>query len=436
MAVGTAVASISIGTNTIQKMRLRILPFVFLLFVIAQLDRNNIGFAALTMNKELAISSQQYGLLFGIFFFGYFLFEIPSNLLLHKIGARVWIARILISWGIVAMLTGFVRSVHQLYVVRFVLGLAEAGYFPGIVLYLTYWFPRREQARAFALLVMANPVATILGAPVSALILDHVHWLGVSSWRWLLVLEGAPAIVCGVLTYFLLSNRPDEAKFLSADEKAQIGEELGREEHQKLEEHQYSVFQVLAGGRAWHLVLIYVGMMIGQYALTSWSPQLVRSLSARYSNSMIGLLVGIPYLAGLAAMILVSRSSDRKLERRYHAAIPALTGGLALLLLGTTRSPFYSVILLTFLAIGIYSFYGPFWALPCEFLTGFSAAAGIALVNSVGNLGGFVGPYMIGTIAMRTGNLYAGLALAGVPLFLSATLVLLLPRRARALSLR
>jgi MFS transporter, ACS family, tartrate transporter len=436
MAVGTAVASISIGTNTIQKMRLRILPFVFLLFVIAQLDRNNIGFAALTMNKELAISSQQYGLLFGIFFFGYFLFEIPSNLLLHKIGARVWIARILISWGIVAMLTGFVRSVHQLYVVRFVLGLAEAGYFPGIVLYLTYWFPRREQARAFALLVMANPVATILGAPVSALILDHVHWLGVSSWRWLLVLEGAPAIVCGVLTYFLLSNRPDEAKFLSADEKAQIGEELGREEHQKLEEHQYSVFQVLAGGRAWHLVLIYVGMMIGQYALTSWSPQLVRSLSARYSNSMIGLLVGIPYLAGLAAMILVSRSSDRKLERRYHTAIPALTGGLALLLLGTTRSPFYSVILLTFLAIGIYSFYGPFWALPCEFLTGFSAAAGIALVNSVGNLGGFVGPYMIGTIAMRTGNLYAGLALAGVPLFLSATLVLLLPRRARALSLR
>jgi MFS transporter, ACS family, tartrate transporter len=336
-------------------------------FVIAQLDRNNIGFAALTMNKELAISNQQYGLLFGIFFFGYFLFEIPSNLLLHKIGARVWIARILISWGIVAMLTGFARSVHQLYVVRFVLGLAEAGYFPGIVLYLTYWFPRREQARAFALLVMANPIATILGAPVSALILDHVHWLGVSSWRWLLILEGAPAIVCGVLTYFLLSNRPDEAKFLSADEKAQIREELGREEHQKLEEHQYSVFQVLAGGRVWHLVLIYVGMMIGQYALTSWAPQLVRSLSARYSNSMIGLLVGIPYLAGLAAMILVSRSSDRKLERRYHAAIPALTGGLALLLLGTTRSPFYSVILLTFLAIGIYSFYGPFWALPASF---------------------------------------------------------------------
>jgi MFS transporter, ACS family, tartrate transporter len=436
MGSGAAVPSTSIGTNTIQKMRLRILPFVFLLYVVAQLDRNNIGIAALTMNQELAITSQQYGLIFGIFFFGYLLFEIPSNLLLHKIGARVWIARILISWGIVAMLTGFVHSVHQLYVVRFLLGLAEAGYFPGIVLYLTYWFPRREQARAFALLVMANPVATILGAPVSVLILDHVHWLAVSSWRWLLILEGAPAIICGVLTYFLLPSRPDEARFLSAEEKAQIREELGREERQKLAEHPYSLFQVLTGGRAWHLVLIYSGMMIGQYALTSWAPQLVKSLSPGYSNSMVGLLVAIPYLVGLAAMILVSCSSDRKLERRYHVAIPALMGGVGLLLLGTTRSPAYSVTLLTLLAVGIYSFYGPFWALPSEFLTGFSAAAGIALVNCVGNLGGFVGPYMIGAIAMRTGNLYAGLALAGIPLFLSAILVLLLPRNARALTMR
>ena len=435
MGSGAAVPSTSIGTNTIQKMRLRILPFVFLLYVIAQLDRNNIGIAALTMNQELAITSQQYGLIFGIFFFGYLLFEIPSNLLLHKIGARVWMARILMSWGIVAMLTGFVHSVHQLYVVRFLLGLAEAGYFPGIVLYLTYWFPRREQARAFALLVMANPVATILGAPVSVLILDHVHWLGVSSWRWLLILEGVPAIVCGVLTYFLLPSRPDEARFLSAEEKAQIKEELGREERQKLEEHPHSLFQVLVGGRAWHLVLIYSGMMIGQYALTSWAPQLVKSLSPRYSNSMVGLLVAIPYLLGLAAMILVSWSSDRKLERRYHAAIPALMGGVGLLLLGTTRSPAYSVTLLTLLAVGVYSFYGPFWALPSEFLTGFSAAAGIALVNCVGNLGGFVGPYMIGAIAMRTGNLYAGLALAGIPSFLSAILVLLLPRNPRALAM-
>jgi ACS family tartrate transporter-like MFS transporter len=402
MGSGLAVASISIRTTTIQKVRIRIL--VFLLFVVALLDRVNIGFAALTMNRELAITSQQYGLIFGIFFFRYFFFEIPSNLLLHKIGARVWIARILISWGIVAMLTGFVHTVHLLYIVRFLLGLAEAGYFPGMALYLTYWFPQREQARALALLIAAIPVATILGAPISGLILDHVHWLGVSSWRWLLILEGMPAMVFGLLTYFLLPSRPQEAKFLTADEKEWIRAELGREEQQKLEQRRYSVLQALASGRVWHLVLIYFGMTTGNYALQSWTPQLVKSLSSLYSNSMIGLLVTIPNLVGLAAMIIVSRSSDRKLEPRYHAAIPAVVAAVAVVLLGTTRSPFYSLTLSCFLAAGVYSYFGPFWALPSEFLTGFSAAAGIALINSVGNLGGFAGSYMIGTIATRTGS--------------------------------
>jgi len=411
-------------------MRIRILPFVFLLFVIAQLDRNNIGFAALMMNRELAITSQQYGLVFGIFFFGYFLFEIPSNLLLHRMGARVWIARILVSWGIVAMLTGFAQNVSQLCAARFLLGLAEAGYFPGIVLYLTYWFPQREQARSFALLVAATPVMAILGSPVSGLILDHVHWLGVSSWRWLLILEGMPAVVAGVLTYFLLPNRPQQAAFLTADEKVRIQAELGREERQKLEQRQYSVLQALASGRVWHLVLIYFGMMIGWYALQSWTPQLVKSLSSPYSNSMIGLLVAIPHIVGLAAMIFVSRSSDRALERRYHVAIPATVAGIALVLLGTTSSVFFSVALLCLVAAGVYSILGPLWTLPSEFLTGFAAAAGIALINSVGNLGGFAGPYIIGAISMRTGNLYAGLAIAGVSLFISATFVLLLPRKA------
>ena len=423
-----------IGNRTIQKLRIRILPFIFLLFVVALLDRYNIGFAALTMNKELAITSQQYGLIFGIFFFGYFFFEIPSNLLLHKIGARVWIARILISWGIVAMLTGFVQSVHQLYVVRFLLGLAEAGYFPGMALYLTYWFPQREQARAISLLVAANPVAAILGSPVSAFILDHVHWLGVSSWRWLLILEGVPAIVLGFVTYFLLPNRPGEAKFLGTDEKEWIRCELGREEQQKLEHSRYSVFKALASGRVWYLVLIYFGMLVGSYTPGAWVPQLVKSLSIRYSNTMVGVLVTIPNLVALMAIILVSRSSDRKLERRYHVAIPAIVGAGALVLLGATRSPFYSLTLLSFLVAGVYSYIGPFWALPSEFLTGYSAAAGIALISSVGNLAGLVGPYMIGAVAMRTGNLYAGLAIASVPLFISATLVLLLPSKAGALA--
>jgi MFS transporter, ACS family, tartrate transporter len=429
---GLASTSISIETKTIRKVQIRIIPFIFLLYIVAFLDRINIGFAALTMNKELAITSQQFGLIFGIFFVGYFLFEIPSNLMLHRIGARVWIARILITWGFVAALTGFVHGVHQLYIARFLLGLAEAGYFPGIVLYLTYWFRQREQAQTLALFLTGLPVASILGSPVSGFILDHVHWLGVSSWRWLLILEGIPAIVLGFLTYLLLPSRPEEAKFLTADEKEWIRAELGREEQQKLQQRQYSVLQALASGRVWYLVLTYFGLTLGISAMSSWAPQLVKSLSNRYSSSEVGLLLTIPNLVGLATMILISRSSDRVLERRYHVAIPAITAGLALGLLGTTRSPFYSVILLTFLAIGLYGFMGPFWALPNEFLTGFSAAAGIAVINSVGNLSQLVGPYMIGAIAMRTGNLYAGLALAGVPLFLSATLVLLLPRKASA----
>jgi MFS transporter, ACS family, tartrate transporter len=433
MGSGPAIASTSVETRTIHKVQHRILPFAFLLFFVSFLDRVNIGFAALTMNRELGITSQQYGLVAGIFFFGYFIFEIPSNLILQKIGARIWIARILITWGAVATLTGFVRNLNQLYVMRFLLGLAEAGYVPGIVLYLTHWFRQSEQARAIAFFNTGGPVASILGAPISGFILDHAHWLGLGSWRWLLILEGIPAVVCGFLTYFLLPDRPEHAKFLAADEKQWLRTELAREEQQKLKRCRYSALQALTNGRVWHLVSIYFGLMIGLYTLNFWAPQLVRALSGRYSNSAVGFLVMIPYLAGLVGMILISRSSDRRLERRYHVAIPAIAAGTALALLGTTRSPFLSVALLSLLAMGVFSILGPFWALPSEFLTGFSAAAAIALINSLGNLGGFAGPYAIGAIAMKTGNIYVGLAMAGVLLFVSAVLVLLLPKEALAL---
>ena len=364
-------------------------------------------------------------------FFGYFIFEVPSNLLLYKIGARIWIARILISWGTVAVLTGFVQTVHQLYLARFLLGLAEAGYFPGIVLYLTYWFRQREQAQAIALFMTAVPVASFVGAPLSGFILDHVHWLGVSSWRWLLILEGGPAVVCGLLAYFLLPNRPGEAKFLNEEEKGWISSELLEEGRQKLTRHPVSAIQGFTNDRVWHLICIGFALFVAVYTLNYWIPQLVKSLLPRSSNSVIGFVVMIPYLAASSAMLLVSRSSDRRLERRYHAAIPAIFGGTSLLLLGTTHSAFFSVTLLSFAAAGIFSFYGPYYALPCEFLTGLSAASGIALINSFAHLGAFVGPSMVGAITQKTGSLYSGLALAGVSLFVSAVLVLLLPRQAR-----
>jgi len=415
-------------SRTIRKLQIRLLPFLFLLYIVAFIDRINIGFAALTMNKELAITSQQFGFAAGIFFFGYFLFEVPSNLLLHKIGARIWIARILLTWGILATLTGFVHSVHQLYTVRFLLGLAEAGYFPGIVLYLTYWFRQREQAQAVALFLTGLPVTSIVGGPISGLVLDHVHWLGVSSWRWLLILEGLPAVMCGLLTYFLLPNRPAEAEFLTPEEKEWIQAELLCEEQQRLNQHHYSVFQTMVNGRVWRLAVIEFGVCIGVYILSFWTPQLLKSVTSNYSNTAVGVLVMVPHLMGLLAMVIVSRSSDRTLERKYHAAIPVLIGGVALLLMGTSHSLLFLVALLSLLAAGVYSFVGPFWALPNAFLSGFSAAAGIGLINSVANLGGFVGPYAIGVMSGWTGGIYGGLALAGIPLLVSAMLLLLLPR--------
>jgi MFS transporter, ACS family, tartrate transporter len=298
METSPASAPTDIETRTIRKVRTRIIPFIFVLMVIAFLDRINIGFAALTMNKELALTSQQFGFLSGIFFFGYFIFEIPSNLLLHKIGARIWIARILISWGIVAMLTGFAKTAVHLYVVRFLLGLAEAGYFPGILLYLTYWFRQRQLAHTFALFLTAIPVANIIGAPLSGVILDHVHWLGVGSWRWLLILEGIPAIMGGVLTYFLLPGRPAEARFLTAEEKDWITAELAREEQQKVARRRITVVQTLAHRRVWHLTAIYFPATVGMYAMTFWMPQLIKAISTKYSNTAVGVLVMIPYLVG------------------------------------------------------------------------------------------------------------------------------------------
>jgi len=419
----TATATTAFATSTVRKWRIRLVPFLFAIYVVAFIDRTNIGIAALTMNRELAIASHQFGLLSGIFFAGYFLFEIPSNYLLHRIGARIWIARILLSWGLVAVLTGLVQNVPQLYLMRFLLGIAEAGYFPGIILYLTYWCRQREFAQTIAWLIAGAPIANIVGAPVGGFILDYVHWWGVSSWRWLLVLEGLPALLFGVATYLVLPNRPAEARFLNPDERDWLTAQVRLEEQHKLELGRHSALQTLTNARVWYLTLIYFGGMIAGYVLNFWGPQVVAASAPQYSKVTIGLLVMVINLVGLTVMILVSRSSDRTMERRLHAAIPLFAAGIALLLTRKPHDPFLTVSLLSLTACGYYSFLNPFWALPNQFLTGYSAAIGIALVNSVGNLGGLAGPYTVGAISHATGSLHLGLAVCAIPALLSGFLV-------------
>jgi MFS transporter, ACS family, tartrate transporter len=432
MVILGSMVSNPIETATLRKLRIRLLPFLLALYVVAFIDRINLGFAALTMNRELAITSLQFGFAAGIFFWGYFLFEVPSNLILHKIGARVWIARILITWGAVATLTGFVQSVHQIYVARFALGLAEAGYFPGIVLYLGYWFRQREKAQAIALILIGIPLASVLGGPISGFILDHAHWFGLSSWRWLLILEGLPAATFAFLVPFLLPSKPGEARFLTKEEKAWIAEQLEREDRLKLgaKTQFISVTRTLANPRVWHLACIGFCHGFATYIFSFWLPQVMKTALGGQSNTALGFVVMLPSLLGLIAMVVASRHSDRTLERRYHLATLGALAGIAFLLLGVPRSPFFSVALFSAVAVGAYSFLPIFFSLPGEFLTGFSAAAGIALVTSVSNLGGFVGPFTVGLIRQRTGNAYYGLICAGIFLLISASLSLVLPKRA------
>ena len=423
------IRSNTIEMVAIRKIRIRLLPLLCVLYLVAFVDRVNIGFAALTMNRELAITSEQFGFAAGIFFWGYFLFEIPSNLLLHRVGARVWIARILITWGAVATLTGFVQSAHQLYIARFLLGLAEAGYFPGVVLYLGYWFRQREKAEAMALILLGIPLASVLGAPLSGIILDHVHWFGLSSWRWLLILEGLPAVTSAYFARMLLPNGPDEAGFLSGEEKAWVTAQLEREEQRKTALRSLSVVRTLIHRRIWLLACIGFVGGFGGYSFTFWLPLMMRSILAGSSNTVVGLGVMVPNLLGVIVMIFVSRHSDRTHERRYHLAASVALAGMGMLLLGAPRSPLWSFVLLSAVAIGTYSSLPVFISIPGEFLTGFSAAAGIALVTSVSSTGGFVGPYVFGLIQQRTGNSYYGLICAGILFLVSSVMALMLPKQ-------
>jgi len=322
----------------------------------------------------------------------------------------------MVSWGIVVVITAWVSNATHLYILRFLLGVAEAGFFPGIILYLTYWFPAKNQARAVALFMSALAVSNIIGAPVSTWILGFSA-LGLSGWRWLFILEGVPAIIMGIVTFFYLTDRPEKAHWLDDEEKEWLLAELKKEKGDKLQTKHSSMRQGMLNPRIWHLSFIYLSLQIGFYGIGFWLPQIVKAFSKVITNQQVGFVTMIPYIAGGIAMVMVARHSDSTGERRYHTAIPPLIAAFALIGSGVTSNPYIMIFMICIATAGIYSVYGTFWTLPPMFLTGGAAAVGIAVINSIGNLGGFVGPYAVGALKDATGSMTSGLY------FLSACLV-------------
>ncbi len=404
-------------TAIVRKVTLRIIPFVFLLYIVSYLDRANIGYAALQMNKELALSSEAFGFISGIFFIGYFLFEVPSNVMLNKFGARVWIARILVTWGVIAAATAFAQTANQLYVLRFFLGVAEAGFFPGIIVYLTFWFRSKELATTVALFTAAIPVSYIIGAPMSTWIMDNISWLNWSGWRWMLFLEGIPAVFLGVACFFFLTDKPEQAKWLKPEEKAWLIAELERDRLSRKNVKSLSVYKTMTNPKVLYLSFIYFVYQCGSLGVGYWMPQIIKSFSESLTHTQIGLIAMVPYIAATAAMILWSRSSDKRNERKLHSAIPLLVAALGLIGAGLLANPYIAMAMICLALSGLYSFKSPFWALPTLFLDRTTAAVSIAVINSIGNLGGFVGPSLIGMVKGNSQSAATGL------LFLSALLM-------------
>jgi ACS family tartrate transporter-like MFS transporter len=408
-------AKSEIETSTIRAISWRLIPFLVLAYFLSYLDRVNLGFAALTMNADLKFSPTVFAWGAGIFFIGYFLFEVPSNLALEKFGASRWIARIMVSWGIVSALMALVSGIWSFYGVRFLLGLAEAGFFPGIILYLTYWYPAEYRGRFLAAFTVAVPVSTVIGAPISGLLLGLDGAMGLKGWQWLFIIEGVPTVLLGIVTWFYLTDSPAKADWLTPEQKTWLSTRLESEAAAKQSVAHLSLGQALASPKVLMLSLIYFGFVAALYGTQFWMPQIVKAFG--FSNAQTGFVIAVPYLFGAIAMILWARHSDATRERVAHVGLPLLLTAVALGVCGYIDNPHVTMVALIVAAIGVFCTFGVFWTLPTAWLSGTAAAGAIALINSIGNLAGFGGPYLIAWVKEATGNTSTGLlVLAVLPL--------------------
>jgi len=421
-----AAPALTLPEQTRRRVARRLMPFLLLLYFFAFIDRTNIGIAKLGMQREFGFTDEVIGFGASIFFLGYFLFEIPGTLIVERWSARKWIARIMISWGIVSAAMMFTRGATSFYALRFLLGVAEAGFFPGMILYLTYWFPERERARAVALFMTANALAGVVGGPVSGALLSVHGAGGLAGWQWLFLLEGLPSVLVGILVFVALDDRISKAKWLTDEEKELLQRHVSAEEATK---HDMPIRQVLTSGRVLMLSHTYFSFVMGLYGVSFWLPTIIKATGVTDAFA-IGLLSAIPFAAAVVAMVLVARSADRMRERRWHIALPAFAGAVGLVLsVVYTHNTVLAMASLTLATMGILTTLPLFWSLPTAILAGTGAAAGIAMINSIGNLAGFLSPYAVGWLKQATAANDSGMYMLAAFLVLGGLLAISVPAR-------
>jgi ACS family tartrate transporter-like MFS transporter len=415
----------SLERRVVRKVSWRLLPYLFLLYVIAYIDRINVSVAKLQMTQDLKLTADIFGAGAGIFFVGYFLFEVPSNFVLSRVGARVWIARIMIVWGLVSVAMMFVSGVKSFYVLRFLLGAAEAGFFPGVLFYLTHWFREKDRARAISLFMTAGTLAGAVGNPLSGALMQLDGKWGMEGWQWLFLLEGVPAILFGISVLFLLTEKPELARWLTAEESTWLRAQIADERAGKAGAPAVTLRQGLAHPRVWHLAAVYFLLVVGAYGFEFWIPTIVKSLFGG-SEVRITLISTVPYVVATVVMVLVAHHSDRTGERRWHVALSMFVACVCFAVAVVLKKPILVLASLSVAWSGLKSCQGPFWAIPPAFLSGTAAAGGIALINSVANLGGFLGPWFVGLLERHTGGYSAGLLMSSGLLLASGLLALTL----------